>query len=110
MQRDRKEFHLHDADAVPSVFTIDTQHCQHTAPPLYPLLETMLRAKGMKLQATYTCKDIANLFGVTERTIHNKVKDGTLPSRKLIGSGRFLPVDIENYLRNAGKQRSETIR
>lgn len=70
----------------------------------------MLRGMGMKLQATYTCKDIAALFGVTERTIQNKVKNGTLPSRKLIGSGRFLPVDIENYLNSVGERYRETVR
>jgi predicted DNA-binding transcriptional regulator AlpA len=70
----------------------------------------MLRSKGMKLQATYTCQDIAKLFGVTPRTIQSKVKDGTLPSRKLIGGARFLPIDIENYLHSAGEQRRETVR
>jgi hypothetical protein len=68
----------------------------------YPLFEAMLRSKGLTLQAKYTCQDIASLFGVTAQTIQNKVKDGTLPSRRLIGGGRFLPIDIENYLRNAG--------
>jgi len=61
----------------------------------------MLRSKGLKLQPSYTCEDIASLFGVTARTIQSKAKDRILPSRKLIGGGRFLPVDIENYLRNA---------
>jgi excisionase family DNA binding protein len=70
----------------------------------------MLRSKGLKLQATYTCKDVAELFGVTERTIQYKVKDGTLPSRRLIGSGRFLPIDIENYLRKTGETREEPLR
>lgn len=88
----------------------DSQPCQQTGPSLYPLFETMLRSKGMKLQATYTCKDIANLFGVSGRTIQCKVKNGVLPSRKLIGSGRFLPVDIENYLNNAGERCRETVR
>lgn len=68
----------------------------------YPLFETMLRSMGLKLQATYTCQDIASLFGVTARTIQSKAADGTLPSRELIGGGRFLPIDIENYLRTAG--------
>jgi hypothetical protein len=42
--------------------------------------------------------------------VQNKIKDGTLPSRKLIGGGRFLPIDIENYLQNAGKQGRDTVR
>jgi excisionase family DNA binding protein len=81
----------------------DSQSCQHTEPSLYPLFETMLRSKGMKLQATYTCQDIAKLFGVTARTVQSKVADGTIPSRKLIGGARFLPADIEEYLRNSTK-------
>src|ERR1700757_2951894 len=99
----RGRSHLHDAYVVPSESTKDSAPCRSAEPSLYPLFETMLRVKGLRLQATYTCEDIANLFGVTTRTIQSKVKDGTLPSRKLIGGGRFLPIDIENYLRNAGK-------
>lgn len=94
---------MHDAFTAPSEPIKDSQPCEPAERSLYPLFETMLRAKGLKLQATYTCKDIANLFEVTVRTIQSKVKDGTLPSRKLIGGGRFLPIDIENYLQNAGK-------
>lgn len=106
----RKENPLDDAYTVPSEFIKNPEPCQRTEPSLYPLFETMLRGKGMKLQATYTCQDIADLFEVTARTIQNKVKDGTLPSRKLIGSGRFLPIDIENYLHNACERRRETVR
>ncbi len=70
---------------------------------LYPLFETMLLSRGLQLQPTYTCKDVDVLFGVTARTIQSKVSDGILPSRKLIGGGRFLPADLEEYLRNAEK-------
>ncbi len=91
-------------------FTKDPGSCLCAGPVLYPLLESMLRSKGLKLQATYTCRDVADLFGVTPRTIQYKVKDGTLPSRKLIGGGRFLPIDLENYLQNAGYQPTETVR
>jgi hypothetical protein len=69
--------------------------------PQYPLFETMLRSLGRTLQPNYTCRDLACLFGVTARTIQSKVADGTIPSRKLIGGGRFLPIDIEEYLRKA---------
>ena len=69
--------------------------------PLYPLFETMLRSLGRTLQPTYTCQDVACLFGVTARTIQSNVADGTIPSRKLIGGARFLPIDIEEYLRKA---------
>lgn len=101
---------MHDTHASQPEFSQDSQSHQQAEPALYTLFETMLRGKGMKLQATYTCQDIANLFGVTARTIQSKVKDGTLPSRRLIGGARFLPIDIENYLRNAGERRRDTVR
>lgn len=69
----------------------------------YPLFETMLRSKGLTLQPTYTCKDVASLFGVTARTVQSKVADGTIPSRQLLGGARFLPADIEEYLRNSAE-------
>jgi excisionase family DNA binding protein len=76
---------------------------QYRPQSLYPLFENMLRTMGLALKATYTCQDVATLFGVTARTIQCKVADGTLPSRKLIGRGRFLPKDLEDYLRDAGR-------
>jgi excisionase family DNA binding protein len=68
---------------------------------MYPLFETILRSKGLALQPTYTCQDVASLFGVTARTVQSKVADGTIPSRRLLGGARFLPADIEEYLRNS---------
>ncbi len=70
----------------------------------YPLLQTMLRSMGLAIKAFYTCGDVAELFDVSTRTIQSRVKDGTLPSRKLIGGGRFLPADLEAYLSNASAQ------
>ncbi len=87
---------MNDADHFSLEPEEDPQPNQSADYSRYPLFETMLRSKGLKLQATYTCQDIASLFGVTARTIQSKVADGTLPSRKLIGGGRFLPLDIEN--------------
>ncbi|WP_263377069.1 helix-turn-helix domain-containing protein [Granulicella aggregans] len=66
--------------------------------PEYPLLESMLRIKGLTLQATYTNSDVASLFDTSIRTIQNRVADGTLHSRKLIGTARFLPIDLEEFL------------
>jgi hypothetical protein len=66
--------------------------------PKYPLLEEMLRIKGLKLQATYTNADVASLFETSVRTIQSRTADGTLNSRKLIGRARFLPVDLEEFL------------
>lgn len=66
--------------------------------PSYPLLEAFLYIKGLSLRATYTNADVAALFDTSTRTIQNRVADGTLHSRKLIGRARFLPVDLEMFL------------
>jgi hypothetical protein len=33
----------------------------------------------------------------------SKVADGTIPSRRLLGGARFLPADVEEYLRNSAE-------
>ena len=66
--------------------------------PAYPLLEALLYVKELTLQATYTNADVASLFDVSVRTIQSRASDGGLPSRKLIGRARFLPVDLEEFL------------
>lgn len=96
---------MHELHTGQSAPTTELEPFQPNGGRPYPLFETMLQSKGLKLQATYTCQDIATLFGVTARTIQSKAKDGTLPSRKLIGGARFLPVDLENYLQSAGGAR-----
>lgn len=70
--------------------------------PRYPLLEALLRIKGLPLQATYTNADVAKVFDTSVRTIQSRVADGTLPRRKLIGRARFLPTDLEAFLSNSG--------
>ena len=99
---------MYDAENVPPDQGRNAQPSQQNAQSRYPLLETMLESKGLRLQPTYTCEDVANLFGVTARTIQCRAKDGTIPSRKLIGGGRFLPIDLENYLRNADEGAGST--
>ncbi|WP_433971942.1 helix-turn-helix domain-containing protein [Tunturiibacter lichenicola] len=66
--------------------------------PAYPLLEGLLCIKGLTLQPTYTNADVASLFGMTVRTIQSRTANGSLPSRKLIGRARFLPIDLETFL------------
>jgi excisionase family DNA binding protein len=70
---------------------------------MYPLFEAMLRSMGLTLKPTYTCQDLASLFGVTARTVQSKVADGTIPSRRLLGGARFLPADVEEYLRKSAE-------
>ena len=75
--------------------------------PTYPLLEALLHIKGLTLQATYSNADVASLFDTSVRTIQSRVADKTLPSRKLIGRARFLPIDLEAFLSgdwNAGNE------
>ena len=67
----------------------------------YPLLEPLLAAAGLRLQAIYTIRDAARIFGVTPRTIQERCRGGRLPSRDLPGRGRFLSEDLETFLRNS---------
>lgn len=67
----------------------------------YPLLEPLLAAAGLPLQAIYTIRDAARIFGVTPRTIQERCRDGKLTSRDLPGRGRFLSEDLETFLRNS---------
>jgi len=69
----------------------------------YPLLEEMLALRDMHLQATYTIRDLARLFGVTVRSIQARVASGQLSSRDLPGRAKFLPVDLEQFLRESRK-------
>jgi len=72
-------------------------------PPVYPLLEAMLRIKGAPLKAMYTNRDVAALFETSIRTIQYRIAEGTLPSRNLIGRARFLPCDLETFLENSAR-------
>jgi len=47
------------------------------------------------------------LFDVSVRTIQSRAADGGLPSRKLIGRARFLPVDLEEFL--SGSKNSKDV-
>jgi hypothetical protein len=66
--------------------------------PAYPLLEQILKLKGLALQPMYTNADVALLFGVSTRTILNWAANGALQNRRLIGRARFLPTDLETFL------------
>lgn len=67
----------------------------------YPLLEEMLALRDMRLQATYTNRDLGELFGVSIRAIQDRVATGQLTSRDLPGRAKFLPMDLEDFLRNS---------
>ena len=69
--------------------------------PRFPLLEEMLRIKRMPLKAGFTNGDLARLFGVSGRAICARVQSGQLTSRNLPGRAKFLPSDVEEFLRNS---------
>jgi hypothetical protein len=76
-----------------------------SAPVAYPLFESVLRQKGLKLKGIYTVEDAREIFGagkkVSRRTIQDLISSGELPSRRLPGNGRLLAEDFETYLRNS---------
>jgi excisionase family DNA binding protein len=67
----------------------------------YPLLEPILRQKGLTLKGIYTGGDAARIFGVSVRTIQDWCREGKLRSRDLPGRGRFLSTDLEAFLENS---------
>lgn len=67
----------------------------------FPLLDDLLKQKGLQRKGIYTNRDAAEIFGVVPRTIQQWSADGTLPARNLPRRGRFLGEDIETSLRNS---------
>lgn len=70
-------------------------------PPKYPLLEEILALRQMMLQPMYTSRDVAKFFGVSVRSIQSRVASGQLATRDLPGRAKFLPCDLEEYLRQS---------
>jgi hypothetical protein len=68
---------------------------------MFPLLEALLREKGLSLKGTYTNRDVADMFGVATRTIQEWCRNGDLKPRKLPGRARFLSGDLEAFLQNS---------
>jgi hypothetical protein len=72
-------------------------------PTKYPLLETILAYRGLQMRAYYTVRDAAAIFGVSVRAIQDRVKRRQLKARDLPGHGRFLPLDLEEFLNNSSR-------
>lgn len=70
----------------------------------FPLLEQLLRIKGLELQATYSIRDLAQLFGVSTRAIQTRVASGQIASRDLPGRAKFLAEDLEAFLAGSKKR------
>lgn len=69
--------------------------------PCYPLLESLLAAKGLVLKGVYTVGDVAQIFDVKKRTIHDWIRQDRLRARRLPGRGRFLSQDLEDFLESS---------
>ncbi len=69
----------------------------------YELLEAILKQRGLPLQAIYTYADASRIMGASVRTIQEWRRDKKLLSRNLPGRGRFLSVDLEEFLRQSLK-------
>ena len=67
----------------------------------YPLLESLLAARGLSLKGIYTNTDAAKIFGVSKRTILDWLRDRKLIARDLPGRGRFLSEDLELFLQKS---------
>jgi hypothetical protein len=68
-----------------------------------PLLERLLAEKGLPLKGVYTNRDVSEIFGVSVRAIQERTSRGDLKARNLPGRGRFLSVDLEEFLRNSSR-------
>ena len=71
----------------------------------YPLLGELLSLRNLSLKATYTNRQVGEIFGVTIRAIQARIKNGDLVARNLPGRATFLPADLEEYLNKSRKVR-----
>lgn len=69
----------------------------------YPMLEAILAIQNLPLQPMYTNRDVAKIFRVCVRAIQNWISAGHLTPRNLPGRWKFFAQDLENFLRNSGK-------
>ncbi|HEY5560695.1 MAG TPA: helix-turn-helix domain-containing protein [Clostridiaceae bacterium] len=54
-----------------------------------------------ELEKLYTVEDIANMTGLTTRTIRNYLKDGSLEGKKIGGQWRFTMENIEKLFNSS---------
>lgn len=71
----------------------------------YPLLWEIMSIRGLSLKATYTNRNVAEIFEVSARSIQDWITSGRLISRDLPGRARFLSADLEEFLRNSRKDK-----
>ena len=71
--------------------------------PSYPTLEAILVIQNRPLQPFYSTRDLAQIFGVCVRAVQNWITLGRLTPRNLPGRSKFLPQDIEEFLKGSLK-------
>jgi hypothetical protein len=76
----------------------------NSSPQKYPLLQELLTLKGRQLQATYTIRELAQIFNVSARAIQTRVASGQIASRDLPGRAKFLSEDLEAFLSSSLKK------
>jgi hypothetical protein len=81
---------------------------QQPKPERFPLLEALLREKGLSLKGIYTNHDVADIFGVATRTIQEWSRNGGLMARNLPGRARFLSGDLEEFLQKSSRAAHST--
>jgi hypothetical protein len=67
----------------------------------YPLLESILAEKGLKLKGTYTYADAVQILGGSKRSLLDRIRDGKLRARDLPAHARFLSIDLEEFLQGS---------
>jgi transposase len=70
----------------------------------YPRLEAILSMKNLPLKPMYSNRDVAEIFGVTIKTIQNYVAAGKLHPRDLPGRAKYLAQDLEDYIESSLKK------
>lgn len=71
--------------------------------PKYPLLEALLAGQELTLKPMYSNREVARIFRVSVRAIQNWIVAGRLIPRELPGRWKFLPHDLEEFLRSSRK-------
>ena len=80
---------------------------ENLEPNAYPMLQEILKIKGLPIQATYTNGDIARIFDVSIRAIQDRIAAGQLCARDLPGRARFLSTDIEEFLTKSLRKKAK---
>jgi hypothetical protein len=68
------------------------------------MLEQLLSIKGRAIQATYSVRDLAEIFNVSVRAIQTRVASGQIAARDLPGRAKFLSEDLEAFLASSKKK------